>query len=133
MSGLSAVVLIEPTHLLVVIVLEAVSVMMMMMMMVRAVLMIVIMMVMVVMIMMVIIGVQKRRLDVENTIEIEGVAAEHFIDVDILALGAVKPHVCLRPRMRASSSPNSSAVTRSVCDQYDIRECDLILRFGWHP
>ena len=37
--------------------------------------------------------VEERWLDIENAIEIEGVAAEHLIDVDLRALGAVQPRV----------------------------------------
>jgi hypothetical protein len=106
------------------------------MMMVMAVLMIVTMMVIVVvvMIMMVIIGVQKRRLDVENTIEIEGVAAEHFIDVDLGALGAVQPRVGIETtnaRLKLTQFFGGHQI--GLVDQYDIRERDLILRFRVHP
>jgi len=115
-------------HLFVVVVLEAVSVMMMVM----AVLMIVIVMVVVIMIiMMVIIGVQKRRLDVENTIEIEGVAAEHFIDVDLGALGAVQPRVGIETtnaRLKLTQFFGGHQI--GLVDQYDVRERNLVLRLG---
>ena len=53
----------------------------------------VVMIVMMIMIMIVLFGLEKRRLDVEDAVEIEGVAAEHLGDVDLGALGAVQPRV----------------------------------------
>ena len=66
------------------VVLQAIA-MMMVVMMIMAVF------VMMVMIVVVIIGVEERRLNLENTIEIEGIAAEDFADVDLGAFGAMQP------------------------------------------
>src|SRR4026208_1405615 len=71
-------------HLLVMVVLQAIA-MMMVVMMIMAVF------VMMVMIVVVIIGVEERRLNLESTIEIEGIAAEDFADVDLGAFGAMQP------------------------------------------
>src|SRR6185503_2389694 len=64
-------------HLLVMVVLQAIAMMMMVVVMIMAVF------VMMVVIVVVIIGVEERRLNLENTIEIEGIAAEDFADVDL--------------------------------------------------
>ena len=68
-------------HLLVVVVLQTIAVMMVVMMIMAV-------FVVMVVIVVVIIGVEERRLNLENTIEIEGITAEDFADVDLGALGA---------------------------------------------
>jgi hypothetical protein len=60
---------------------QAIAVMVVMMIMTAFVVMVVIMVV--------IIGVEERRLNLENTIEIEGIAAEDFANIDLGALGAM--------------------------------------------
>ena len=47
----------------------------------------------VMMIVVVLVRFQEGRLDVENAVEVEGVAAEHLGDVDLGALGPVQPRV----------------------------------------
>ena len=80
---------------------------------------------------MALVGVEERWLDIENAIEIEGVAAEHLIDVDLRALGAVQP------RVRIESANACFQLTQflrrhqiGLVEQNHIGECDLVLRLG---
>ena len=41
----------------------------------------------------VLLGFEECRLDLENTVEIEGVAAQHLVQGDLCALGLVQPRV----------------------------------------
>src|SRR6185312_16976140 len=82
-------------HVFVVIVLEPTTfamVMMIVAMMMPVIVMmivVVVMVVIVVMVMVVIVGLEELRLDVENAVEVEGVAAEHLVDLHVRALRAV--------------------------------------------
>src|SRR3974390_770805 len=70
-------------HFFVVIVLETIA---MMMVVGAMIMMAVVVMMIVVMVMMMIFAFEKIRFDIENAIEVERIAAEHFIDVDLRAL-----------------------------------------------
>src|SRR6476620_2187487 len=110
-------------HLLVMVVLQAIA-MMMVVMMIMAVF------VMMVMIVVAIIGVEERRLNLENTIEIEGIAAEDFADVDLGAFGAMQPRVRIEPadpRLEFDQFVRRHQV--GLVDQDDIGEGDLVLCF----
>ena len=72
-------------HVLVVVVLETTAMMMMLVAMMIA------MVVMMIVVMLVLL--QELRLDVEDAVEVEGVAAEHLVERDLRALGAVQPRV----------------------------------------
>ena len=61
-----------------------------MMMMVGAMMIVAMVMMMIVVMLVSFLFLQKFRLDVEDAVEIEGVAAEHVGDVDLRALGAVQ-------------------------------------------
>src|SRR6185312_1360861 len=74
-------------HVFVVIVLETVAMMMVIAIMAAAVTMVMIVVVMLMVVMLV--CRQEIRLDVEDAVEIESVAAEHFVDLDLRALGAM--------------------------------------------
>ena len=52
--------------------------------------MVIVTMIVVVIVVIMIIGGQEFRLDIENAVEVEGVAAEHFVERDLRALGAVQ-------------------------------------------
>ena len=73
-------------HILVVVVLQPAMMVVMIAIMVMIVVMIMIMLVL-------FLGLKERRLDVEDAVEVEGVAAEHFGDVDLGVLGAVQPRI----------------------------------------
>ena len=48
---------------------------------------VVVIMIVIVIVLMLVVGLEEGRLDVEDAVEVEGVAAEHFGDVDLGALG----------------------------------------------
>src|SRR5260221_2751687 len=73
-------------HVFIVVVLETVA-----MMMVMGAMIVIAMIVMMIVVMP--FPFQKIRLDVEDAVEVEGVAPEHLIDVDLRALGAMQPRV----------------------------------------
>ena len=80
---------------------------------------------------MVLVRVEKRRLDIENAIEIEGIAAEHFVDVDLCALGAVQPRVRIEAtnaRFKFTQFFGSHQI--GLVEQNDVRESNLILGLG---
>ena len=87
--------------------------------------------VIVVMMMIVIVGGQELRLDIENAIEVEGVTAEHFRDVDLGALGAVQPRI----RIDAADARLDLVQFRrrhqiGLVDQDDVGKGDLVLGSG---
>ena len=49
------------------------------------------------MIVVMVVSLQELRLDVEDAVEVEGVAAEHLVERDFGALGAVQPRVRIEP------------------------------------
>src|SRR5579872_5261467 len=79
-------------HVFIMVVLEAVAMAMMMVAIAVIVTMIVIV-VMMVMIVLLVVLLQELRLDIEDTVEVEGVAAEYLAGVDPGALGTVQPRV----------------------------------------
>src|SRR5690242_6677947 len=80
-------------------------------------------------IMMMIVGLEERRLDLENTIEIEGIASQDLADIDLGALGAMQPRVRIEsadPRLEFAQLLRSDQI--GLVDQDDVGECNLILR-----
>ena len=78
-----------------------------------------------------IIAVQEFRLDVEDAVEIERVAAQHLIECDLRALRAVQ----LGVRIDAADASLDLAQLRvghqiGLVDQDHVGEGDLVLRFG---
>src|SRR5690606_8771638 len=77
-------------HLLVVIMLQALAVVVMVVAMVVMMVMIVVMMIVIMRVVVIILAMQEIRLDIEDAVEIEGLAVQHFVKRDLRALGAVQ-------------------------------------------
>ena len=76
-------------------------------------------------------GVQELRLDVEDAVEIEGVAAEHFVERDLRALGPVQLGVGIDG---ADAGLDLAQFGRrhqvGLVEQDHVGEGDLVLRLG---
>ncbi len=86
---------------------------------------------MIVIVLMVVLGVEEGRLDVEDAVEVEGIAAEHFGDVDLGALGAVQPRVRIDgadARLDLAELGRRHQV--GLVDQDHVGEGDLVLGLG---
>ena len=93
--------------------------------------MIVVMIMVMIVIVVVIVGLQEGRLDVEDAVEVEGIAAEHFGDVDLGPLGAVQPRVRIDAadaRLDLVELGRRDQV--GLVDQDDVGESDLVLGLG---
>src|SRR6185369_14075730 len=110
-------------HVFVVVVLEAVAMTVAMM------VMIVPMMIVVVMMMIVVIGgLQELRLDVEDAVEVEGIAAEHLGDVDLRTLGTMQPRIRVQaPDARLELEQLARLHEIGLVDQNHVGKGDLVL------
>src|SRR5262245_42431220 len=108
-------------HLLVVVMLEPVTTMVVTMIMVM-------MIVVMVVVVMMLSAVQEGGFDFEDPIEIEGIAPEHLVNVDVRALGPVQSGVRIK---RANACFELAQFLRrhqiGLVDQDDIREGNLVL------
>lgn len=72
---------------------------------------------------------EKRRFDVKNAVEAEGVAAQHFAEIDIAAPRAMQVRIGVDPpKARLDRGKLVSGDKVGLVEQNDVGECDLLLR-----
>ena len=78
-----------------------------------------------------VVSLQELRLDVEDAVEVEGVAAEHLVERDFGALGAMQPRVRIEPadaRLQLGEFARRHQV--GLVEQNDVGKGDLVLGLG---